>query len=376
MLNRYDWKNIVKRIIIGVGIAFILFNINKCNAYAMVKKDTIGTQPSWSQRSKNGSVNSGSWTAVSFPLSSNLTLNTNFDYIGIQLNNSEYVYNSQLTLNGTLSNAYCDTYGYYDKYYVCPGGDCGNTVTYKQISCKHITTQSGNGLSGTINNQGDVYHYYVLMNATNDKLYPCFFSSEMEEVVFCPTKNDNQPITMTGITFYLSNKASSTLSYYLTLDDIKTYYNENSTEVTNALKDINTSQVQTNTIISNTDTSSSSTSANSGFNNMNSQLTQQVDSLASINTYNSIINNFFTQINNSTCSPISLPMPFVQGKNIVLPCIGTEINNNAPTLWTFWRFMCAGIIGFALWGNMIAFIKGVVDPYNIGANNLPIGGGK
>lgn len=358
MLNRYDWKNIIKRIIVGVGIAFIIFNVRKCTAFAYSLKGYDWT--AYTTDNASGSINDNSSATINFPLQTPIQLNNNYDYISIIF----YKYNFEYENDFYIDNP--NLYHTSSYSWQCTNGSdyCSNANIIPHYD------SIPNDLYGTLTTGSLTLSARAFDSNNRESL--CFFDNNIS-MLLCPTA-DRTDISKFQIS--ITQKGYNKVNYSLDLFRQKGWYNNESTDIVNGLSGIQTHQQQTNTILTNTDTTSSSNSANTGLNSMNSQLTNQVDSLASVNTYNNIVNNFFTQINNSTCSPISLPMPFVQGKNIVLPCIGTEIQNSAPALWTFWRFMCAGIIGFALWGNFIAFIKGVVDPYNIGANNLPLGGGK
>ena len=98
--------------------------------------------------------------------------------------------------------------------------------------------------------------------------------------------------------------------------------------------------------------------------------------MGGISTYNGIAQSFVTQLSTSTCQAITLPFPFVNNQTITLPCVGNMLQSEVPVLWTFWRMLCAGIVGITIWKALINFIKNTLDPYHIGAQNLPIGGGK
>lgn len=360
-------------------ITYIVGLISSNKAHALTIKQTIGTTPTFSPNSRNGSLNSGSWVGLDFPLSSNLVLDTNYDYIGIQLNNSEFVYSENISLSGSVPTGYCDEYGYIDQVYVCPGGDCSSSVAFKEIICKHYTTPSGSSasLSGSINNQGDVYHYYALMTAPNGNLYPCHFSSDFEEVIFCPTKNNGNAITMTGLRFYISNKAYTSLNYYITLDNIKSYYNNDSTDIVNGLSAINTTQQQTNTYIqqqntyiTDTTTTASQNQATTSLSGISSTFDDALNGWGG--EWSSLTHIILEPINvilyafdsETTCSPIVLNVPYMTDKQITLPCMSSIYNTYFGTFMATFIMIMAGMYCYRTVIYVIRTLKEVLDAEN------------
>ena len=164
MLNKYDFKNIIKRVIVALAVAFILFNINKCNAKASVVMKQQGSV-SWSNNSQNGyflgntnQVGTGvpqtGSTAVGFNLTSNFTPNTDYDYIGFRLTQF-------LTVEFNGVNNFCSNYSY----------------TYD--SNGHITNMYCNVSPTNANSTilSDTLQISPILNTT-DGYYNCFFSKD------------------------------------------------------------------------------------------------------------------------------------------------------------------------------------------------------
>ena len=362
------YKNIFKRIIVGVAVGFILMNLNKCNVSALINKTSLGQNPVFNPRQRTGVIASGGWAELTFPLASTLTLNGTYDYIGIQLNGSEFRYSSEITINST--GAYCEKYAVDNNLVTNPPEH-----VYYQIRCIDTTGQVGQ-TGGSLNNQGDVYNFYALMTSSNNvEKIPCFFTSENADILFCPTKNEGVPIEMTGIVFYVNNQATTTLTYKIALDNIKNYYNESSTEIVNGLTGVQQAQQQTVDTITDSNINGANSSSNTALSGISTDVNSTLNASISPNQLYTILSSFTNQLSTSTCSPITLPIPYTN-ENIILPCLGTEFSQRIPVIWALYELIITGVIVLRFWQHGVEFVLNVLDPYHIGANNIPNGGGK
>lgn len=353
MINKNDFKYIIKKIIIGLAIAFILFNINKCNAFALVYKTSI--YGSVSGGNLLGQLSSGSNRVhnitFSDPIPSNVV--NGFDILVIKFGNF-----SLTTGNGTsVSSSSSFTCNYYQ------------TSSTGDIACSSggLTTYD-NSTSGNIYIQSAIFYDNDL--GVKDS---CYFSSELQDMIICPMSRKNSNIT--GMEINIRNGGFGNLTYNITVNGLKYLYNNDSTEIVNGLGGIQQQQQQTNDTLTDSNISGANTDTNNALSGINNSVSNTLDSSINANTLNTLLTGFVNQLSNSTCTPITLPIPFTT-ENIVLPCLGTEFSQRIPVIWSLYELIITGVIVLRFWQHAVEFILNILDPYHIGANNIPPGGGK
>lgn len=178
-------------------------------------------------------------------------------------------------------------------------------------------------------------------------------------------------------------KSSSTLTYFSFIDFINIYisnYDENIiqnlkqqqiNEQTNSYlqQQINEQQATNNKLDSILDTSNPSLD---GLNDSSTWLPQgPVDSIIMLPL--NFINTLISKIG-GTCQSINLPLPFLDNKYLVLPCVSTlfEQINNFSTLYNL-----IGVIGavYLLYNYLVRFYKWIDDTLSFRENNWQDWGG-
>lgn len=371
MFNNYDFKYIIKRIIIGVAIAFILFNINKCNAFALVYKGKDYNN-SFVQREKAGTLNvTNRINVIRFewvtPIDKDLY--NGIDLFAIKFDRLNFSRISDYSIDNPYLNGPYN--GYYFSCTYSGTGYCQNA---------NIIPQGGSSVSqdlfGSINSGDITIVGYVLQDG--GAYNPCWFSSEVENSLICPFVEDN----IKYLDVEISYSGFDTISYDLFVGNMKVLYNYDSTEIVNALSQVQQSQNDTTTAINDTldtindsNTTSSSNSGNSALSGFNSSITSGINDSVDATSLYSLLTNFTNQLSDTTCQPIVIPIPYTN-ENLTLPCLGTEFATRIPLIWNVYQLVILGAFALAMWQNATEFIFKVLDPYYAGANNIPLGGGK
>lgn len=349
MINNNDFKYIIKRVIIGLTIAFILFNVNKCNAKALIYKDSFYSSYSITGQT-NSNVNNSSKTIYwNF---NNYDFSNDYDLVAFKFGTFNFSHQFQ-------SGNYCMEWA--------PGSTatCGSSGCY---SCNKYFNSNGVEYS----NESNVYinpalHYYY--NGA-DYYIPCTFSSGQDYMFYCPLRKDYDPVD-----FQLQITSKDYVKYELSLNGFKYYYNNDSTEIVNGLTGMQQQQQQTNNTLTDSNINGANSSANNALSGINNSVGSTLNSSIDASSLNTLLSGFVNQLSNTTCSPITLPIPFTN-ENIVLPCLGTEFSQRIPVLWSLYELIITGVIVLRFWQHAVEFVLNILDPYHIGANNIPNGGGK
>lgn len=349
MINKNDFKYIIKKIIIGLAIAFILFNINKCNASALVYKDSFYSSYTITGQT-NSTFSNGSREIVwNF---NNYDFSNNYDYVAFKFGTFNFSHSFD-------SGNYCMEWAP-GSTATCSSNGCYSCHKYFNYDGIETTNISNLYINPTL-------HYYY-----NDADYyvPCTFNAGQDYMFYCPLRKDYDPVD-----FRLDIKSKDYISYNVGLNGFKYYYNNESTDIVNGLTGMQQHQQQTNSIISDNNISGANTATNNALSGINNSVNNTLDSSINANTLNTLLTGFVNQLSNSTCTPITLPIPFTT-ENIVLPCLGTEFSQRIPVIWSLYELIITGVIVLRFWQHAVEFILNVLDPYHIGANNIPTGGGK
>ena len=364
-MNRYDFKNIIKRIIVGVAIAFLVMSIKQCNVSALVSKGYDSNNP-FVDRNKTGSISNTNLNEVRFTFQTKIDTNlyTVYDLFGFKMEKKN-IY-KDLNVSIASSGAYCDTYRI-DHYYPC-GNDPAQCILYQQMVCTSSYTQT-NGTTNIID--GDITLAPYIIN--DDGGYVgCWFSSEVEDYILCPIEpNHLYKQLLIEISYY----GFDSIKYDFFIGNRKTIFNYDSTEIVNGLSGVQQEQHQTNSIISDSNISGANTSTNNAISGIENSVDSTLNSAISPNQLYTILTSFTNQLSTSTCSPITLPIPYTN-ESIILPCLGTEFSQRIPLLWALYELIITGVIVLRFWQHGVEFVLNVLDPYHIGANNIPTGGGK
>lgn len=200
------------------------------------------------------------------------------------------------------------------------------------------------------------------------------FSDKLSDLYFYNSNHTNSSIyAIYNSTYEITSPtyAQQLIESYYETGDINT---EKLDEISGKLVDVNNKLEETNQkldSIYNTVTDTSSPDLG-GLSNANTWLPQgPVDSIIMLplNFINTLINKI-----GSTCSPINLPLPFLENKYLTLPCISTlfEQINGFSTLYNL-----IGVIGsvYLLYNYLLKFYKWIDDTLSFRENNWQDWGG-
>ena len=366
-------KSIIKRIIVGVVIGFILMNINKCSVKAYVYKTDVWNP--MNQYSVSGYVAGGSnnQKIINFDINGNtlMTQSLDYDILVFKFNNMNFKQNSDFS-GGFSSNdnyLYCTKWVQSGSTYTCSSystlGPNGSTY-----SSTNLTTENNFALSiGKIYLQGALYYNDNVNNKST-----CFMSSDLQDMFLCPiNKQVNKQIT--DFEIIISNNGGVGIDYSFELSGLKYGFNYESTEIVNGLSGVQQAQQQTVDAITDTNITGANTSTNSALSSIDNSVSSTLNNAIDPNALYTLLTGFVNQLSSSTCTPITLPIPYTN-ENIVLPCLGTEFSQRIPVIWSLYELIITGVIVLRFWQHAVEFVLNILDPYHIGANNVPTGGGK
>lgn len=301
-----DLKYIIKRIIIGTGIAILLmlFKGNLAydvKAYEIFSTDTFGTaQNTLSCNDKRCGVvknYSNLWTGRGYGL-----LHWSFAYYP-DINTKPPVITAIRLANWNSQWFNCD---------------------YSATALSY---------NNSTNSDGNIFAYSVTcpVNFTNGGL-------KVLEV-------DMNGITNSWNVFY----SIGSVATFEKLDDTD--------KVIDSIEDNKKAVQDLNDDINNDNVDESSSSASSFFNNFDSGSTGNLTDIISLPL------DFLSSLNNS-CSPINLTIPFID-TNITIPCMSTYLSQFLPSsLLNLIRLVINGIISYRAIASLLNFINGLKDPNN------------
>ena len=145
------------------------------------------------------------------------------------------------------------------------------------------------------------------------------------------------------------------------LEEIKEQMNKTQQETNNKLDTNNQLQQETNDKlndlndnITNSDTSGAQNNANSFFSDFDSNDYGLTDVI-------SMPLNVIKNITSSKCTPLSIPIPFVD-TNVTLPCMNTIYSQFFGDVLTIYQTITTGMIAYWVCINIFAMVKGFKDP--------------
>lgn len=357
-----DTKYIIKRIIIGVGIALILMLIKGGLVMdVQAEQATTTFSGTYDVYTQEGNIPN----ALPYGQSAELFQYDNFP---------DYTDNVLLLAEG-------------------------NRVWYafKTIFIKNTTYQFKNGVAYTIsldfqflyidnyqNALNDVERSHVLYSTYADDSYTCTNAScsvtytkqngyYNVKITFIPSAN------FTGTTIQLGsftagkllfvNKSPRNLVVNIRRATISNFNDSSAGDI------INNATQNTQNIINNQNSNTQSIINN---NNANTQLilddnTDNSEQLAQHNFSNFQLEThgltavvtaplrFFQSFLNSTCTPLRFPLPFVNNE-VVLPCLSPIYQQYFPTFLLLYRLITDGVIGYWVCIKIFQKMKGFLDP--------------
>ena len=342
---------LITYIVIGLILFYIigLFTTNKAKAEIINKGQySLG---GWQSNQKNGYIVPNSSVtgvppygdaSIIFQLNNELTPDTSYDYVGFKM--------------------------WFDVYRTTATGD--------NYCPKYVYTYNSNGQISQINcsgpyNNSDVdgsYDIQVIALNSNNETTHCFFSSDIDNVILCPTA---KKINRIGIHI---GSSYSRLEYRIEINNSFTYYNMGSTEIVNALNGVALNQTNTTTTIQqqtqiitqqnqymqNYDVTSSMTNANSSFTIMSNEITQQLSSANALTQIVIAPVSMFIELASDSCSPLVLNVPFVNYQ-AQLPCMKPIFNQYFLGLYTIFTTAISAIMTYWVSVKTFSLIKDILD---------------
>lgn len=317
-----DFRYIIKRIIIGVGIALTL-SFLRGNFVLGVNALEIN---SYNTGGATGNVNSQS-TGFGFTVNGSPWANWGAGYLYFNFSLSKYSGNSTSTIV-TPRSAYATSGG---TTYVCSiGTTSNNNSTWNTLvySARCPMTMASDGLT---------YVYVRLFESRTGSDIGSYEYSIAGQMTYEQAESVNVNVDTSGTTNAINNQINND--------------NQNTQSI------INSQNNTTNAINGVNDTlKNDNVNSNTG-NNFFSNFKSDNHGLSGIITAPLRLINSITS---STCSSLSLPLPFVK-QNAVLPCMST-VYNQFPTFYNLWQLITTGIVSYWVIVRIFGHIKGMQNP--------------
>lgn len=337
-------RYIVFAILILLAVYVIgLFTNNK--ASALVKKAESYDPDIQSKSQQYGWQNSGDYTQwFHFVLDSDLTINNDYDLIGFKFNRLNYIMTPKYTNTITTGEQTTGGYGYTEQITLQP-----ETWVYGNYG-QHITF---NGIMFDDNGTG----------------YICYLSSEVENTFLCPITRGMKVHTFSLIT-NVTVPPNWQLNFTVEIERNKTFYNYDVTEIIDSNGQIVNQQTITNNYIQDNTTTGSQTQATNSLNTISGQFNDVLNGWGG--QWSDLTHVALEPINvvlyafdgSTTCQPITLNVPFMQNKQVILPCMGSIYSTYFSTFITLFVMIMSGLYGYRTIMYVLRTIKDVMDAEN------------
>lgn len=281
-----------------------------------------------------------------------LTNITNYDYIGFRIQpyfdkeTAFYIDNPYLegpyngyTFQCTNGNDYCQTANILPK---------GGISIPQDLSG---TSYSGDFvMSGAINYSGNT-------NGTG-----CFMTSELQNVIVCPL-NAN-PV---NLTIYISGYHLENLYYKVYVSGYAYLINNDTTDLVNALTNVQQQQINTvttienfNNYVSDTNTTQSETASTTALGGITTEFNSHLSDMNQLTQLAFVPVNFILNIADSTCQPLIWEIPFVN-QRVVVPCMSTIYNGYFSVVVGTFSIIMTSLLTYRCCLKLFNTIKGLLD---------------
>lgn len=205
----------------------------------------------------------------------------------------------------------------------------------------------------------------------------CYSSSEAEGFILCPIRKNISYTHFTVVTIAVNTPATD-IEYqvYYELERARGFFNFDSTDIIDyfdsngGMAQIINQQTITNQYIQDNTTTGSQTQATNSLNTLSGQFNDVLNGWGG--QWSDLTHVVLEPINvilyafdgSTTCQPITLNVPFMQNKQIVLPCMGSIYSTYFSTFITLFVMIMSGLYGYRTIMYIIRTIKEVIDADN------------
>lgn len=126
-------------------------------------------------------------------------------------------------------------------------------------------------------------------------------------------------------------------------------------EVKTATDEIKAESKKTNDTLNDDDTTGASNNANSFFNDFE-------ENNHGLSGVISAPLNYIKSLLTSTCSPIELPVPFIENQKVILPCMSSVYENTFGSFFTIYQTIVTGLVTYWVCIKIYFMVKGFQNP--------------
>lgn len=324
-------------IILTLVIIYIIGLFSSKKAYAMTRKESF--TPTMDAYTWSGSISDGGSVSKTFTYSTPLQNTEGYNYLLLRFREFSFYskndiigcanYIPSYDSNGKISNITCASTGSYPSEGHYWEGSYTITATIRQDA-----------------------------NISNS----CYISDNMKGFLIC-----EMPDSASSIEINIRQKGYTTFGFKIDFYARQYFYNEDSTEIINALTGVSIAQQQTTTIIQqqttimqDSSTTQSTTQATNTFTIMSNEITQQLSGLDDLTQVVLAPISLFVELATDTCSPLVLSVPFVNYQ-ATLPCMKPVFNQYFSGLYTVFTTAISAIITYWVSVKTLSLIKDILD---------------
>ena len=339
-------------VIIGLGIFYLIGLISSSKVSALTYQGLEGVSIKSPGNNRSGNFNAGHNTIV-LDFEYNRVIVPNSDLLGFRIHSFEIA-----PITNSTEYTYDSCTGYVESQ--TPGSD-GDLV----FTC----TGNINGANAqSVYTDMNITSYAFVYYSDNSSQF-CWTSSEVQDTFLCPV---NQTKGISKVQVYIEIYSPNISGgYYFKTSNNYALYNYDNTSVVQQQQQTNTYLQQQTTYITNDSVSGAISNSDTALGGLSNELDDMLNGWGGewsslthvvLEPINVLLNALS---NESTCSPISLTIPYINdGQTIVLPCMSGIYNQYFGTFITLFMSIMAGLYSYRTILYVIRIIKEITDAEN------------
>lgn len=339
------WKDYKILFLIIFGFFCFFININTANA--LVYKDSVYAPSTVTSGNTSGTLNFNARNEVKYNLEG-YTFSNQYDYLVFKFGTYRVESFDQM-------GSWCMAWLPSGNGYVCGSYNSENGKSYGANS---------DYVYVSVNLQYNV-------NGTAALYSPCSLHTELNNENYWVCSLSKNYASPSYFNFEIKNSQHERVYYNLSLNGTKFYYNNDSTEMLNAINNISTTTNQNIQVIQQQNTQQQQYLENNDTTGTQQQVSTDIASTSSelstaSNSVNDLTNiimaplTLFMDLSTSSCAPIHLVVPFVN-TSFDLPCMSTIYNAYFSTFLTIFATVISSITCYWISIKTIKLIKELLD---------------
>lgn len=347
MLVKY-WKFFKWFLFVPLILFVFFFNFKKVSAY--VYKDSVYSSYTVTGQ-QNATLSNGAYNDIKYDLN-NYQFNLDYDLLAFKFGNYKITTYDGISMVGTVGiNQYNCSYAQTGSYYYCSIDNSHNG---------YLTTPDGYLVSNNGLNQGTLYMsanlHYLIDNV--DYYVPCSLDTGIDYIWYCPfNKSYGQP---KSFDFQIRNGGFESLTYNISLNGFKYYYNYDITEITIEQQQTNTNLQYIYQYQQDDSTTGATTQVSGDFTQLAQDFNTQLSGVNDLTQLVLLPISLFMDLSTDNCQPLHLQIPYVN-MSVDLPCMKAVFNQYFNGLYSIFTTIMSAVICYWVAIKTGALVKEIVD---------------